>query len=289
MTDWPYGGRRMRFGLLTQPGSSWPELTEQWREAEDLGVDTAWVIDHFVGPEARPDTWYFEGWTMLAGLAALTSRIRLGVMVTGNTYRNPALLAKQAVTVDHISGGRLELGLGAGFDEREHKAYGFAFPSPGERVDMLAEAVEVITTLQASERSDYTGEYYRLDNAVFEPKPLQSPRLPLTIGATHPRMLALTARYADYWNTRLPAAEAAPLCRALDDHCRDLSRAPATLLRSVLPREDVFTSLDAVRRLVDDYRAIGFTDFVFLRPTDPGQLSVMRQAATDLFPQLRAG
>jgi F420-dependent oxidoreductase-like protein len=277
----------LRFGLLTEPALPWPELVSHWQEAERLGFDTAWVIDHFMslgGPDDRP---YYEGWTLLAGLAAVTTRIRLGVMVTGNTYRNPALLAKQAVTVDHISGGRLELGLGAGWAEREHAAYGFDFPGPRERVDRFAEAVEVVTRLQREERSTFTGRYYRLEDAPFEPKPLQTPRLPLMVGAKGPRMLALTAHYADFWNTRRSPEEAGELSRALDEHCRAIGRDPSTLVRSVLPAVDVFTSLDAARRLVDDYRANGFTDFVFVRPTDPDQIAVMRRAATDLFPSLR--
>jgi F420-dependent oxidoreductase-like protein len=277
----------LRFGLLTEPALPWPRLVQQWQEAEQLGFDTAWVIDHFMSLGEREDEPYYEGWTLLAGLAALTSRIRLGVMVTGNTYRNPALLAKQAVTVDHISAGRLELGLGAGWSEREHVAYGYDFPGPRERVDRFAEAVELISRLQREERSSFAGRYYRLSDAPFEPKPLQSPRLPLMVGAKGPRMLAVTAQYADAWNTRRPPDYAAELSRQLDELCRAIGRDPATLVRSVLPAVDVFTSLDAVHNLIDDYRGYGFTDFVFVRPTDPLQESVLRLAATDLFPALR--
>jgi F420-dependent oxidoreductase-like protein len=276
----------LRFGLLTEPALPWPELAAQWQEAEELGFDTAWVADHFMSYGEREDRPYYEGWTLLAGLAAVTSRIRLGVMVTGNTYRNPALLMKQAVTVDHISGGRLELGLGAGWDEREHAAYGFDFPGPRERVDRFAEAVEVVTRLQRETRSTFSGRYYRLQDAPFEPKPLQSPRLPLMVGAKGPRMLAVTAHYADLWNTRRPPDEAAELSRALDDHCRAIGRDPATLVRSVLPAVDVFTSVDDVRRLVEAYCAHGFSDFVFVRPTDPTQIAVMRETATTLLPTL---
>jgi F420-dependent oxidoreductase-like protein len=277
----------LRFGILTEPALPWPRLVEHWQEAEQLGFETGWVIDHFMSSGEREDKPYYEGWTLLAGLAAVTSRIRLGVMVTGNTYRNPALLAKQAVTVDHISDGRLELGLVAGWDEREHAAYGFDFPGPGERVDRFAEALEVLSRLQSSKRSDFDGRFYRLQDAPFEPKSLQSPRLPLMVGAKGSRMLALTARYADLWNTRKPADQAGELCRQLDEQCRAIGRDPSTLVRSVLPAVDVFTSLDAVRRLVDDYRAQGFTDFVFIRPADADQETVMREAATSLLPELR--
>ncbi len=277
----------LRFGLLTEPALPWPELACQWEEAEQLGFDTAWVIDHFMSAGDRDDRPYYESWTLLAGLAAVTTRIRLGVMVTGNTYRNPALLAKQAVTVDHISGGRLELGLGAGWAEREHAAYGFDFPGPRERVDRFAEALEVVNRLQRETRSTFNGRYYRLEDAPFEPKPLQTPRLPLMVGAKGPRMLALTAHYADLWNTRRPADEAGELSRALDEHCRAIGRDPSTLVRSVLPAVDVFTSVDDVRRLVEAYRAHGFSDFVFTRPTDPAQITVMRESATTLLPTLR--
>jgi F420-dependent oxidoreductase-like protein len=269
---------------VTEQAHPWPRLVERWQEAEELGFDTAWVIDHLMSDQDRP---YYEAWTLLAGLAAVTTRIRLGVMVTGNTYRNPALLAKEAVTVDHISGGRLELGLGAGWWEREHDAYGYDFPGPGELVDRLDEAVRIIEELQRNERTTFEGRYYRLDDAPFTPKPIQQPRLPLLIGGRRPRMLRLVARYADGWNTRRPVEEAAEMSRRLDEHCREIGRDPATLVRSVLPAIDVFTSLDDVRNLVDAYAEIGFTDFVFVRPDDPDQEAVMRQAATEVFPAIR--
>lgn len=288
MTDWPYADRRQRFGLLTEPAVPWPELVEQWREAERLGFDSAWVIDHLIASddEQKP---YFEAWTMLAGLAASTSRLRLGVMVTSNTFRNPAVLAKQATTVDHISGGRLELGLGAGWYEREHTAFGLDFPGPGELVARFGEALQVIEALQTTERADFDGTHYRLDDAVFVPKPVQRPRLPWLIGAKGPRMLALVARHADTWNTRRPPDEAAELSARLDDECRAIGRDPASLIRSVLPAVDVFTSLGDLRALIDAYRVHGFTEFVFVRPSAPEQLEVMRQATTELFPGLRAG
>ena len=132
----------LRFGIVLGQRAPWPELAERAREVEALGFDSLYVVDHFYGLRDVEDPTH-EAYTILAGFALVTERVRLGVMVCGNTYRNPAFLLKQAVTVDHMSGGRVDFGVGAGWLEREHEAYGFPFPAAGERVDMFAEALEV--------------------------------------------------------------------------------------------------------------------------------------------------
>jgi alkanesulfonate monooxygenase SsuD/methylene tetrahydromethanopterin reductase-like flavin-dependent oxidoreductase (luciferase family) len=139
--------RPIRLGVVTEQAPPWARVIGQWQEIEALGFDSAWLTDHFMtrGDEDAP---IFEGWTALAALAMATNRIRIGLMVTGNTYRHPSVLAKQAVTVDHISGGRLGLGLGAGWWEREHEAYGFDFPGPGELVGRFAETLDLLEQLQ---------------------------------------------------------------------------------------------------------------------------------------------
>lgn len=278
----------MRFGIVSGTRKGFPELVQRWQEAEALGFDTVWVTDHFItgdepGQDLEP---ILEAWTAIAGLAMATSTIRFGVMVTGNTYRNPALLAKQAVTVDHISNGRLILGVGAGWWEREHAAYGYDFPGNRELVDRFGEALEIITRLQEDERATVNGRYYWVDDAPFEPKPIQRPHIPLLVGASGPRMLRLAATYADEWNTRGPVDDVAPRLRALDDACREVGRDPKEIVRSIWPWGDPWTSLDDVQQMIAGYRAVGFNELVFAWPGDEN-VEVMRQFARDVMPGLR--
>ena len=190
----------LRFGICTDQNLPWPTLVERWRYFERLGFDSIWDCDHYIQP-SRPTGPYFEGWTLLAGLAAMTERIRIGVLVSCNTFRHPALLAKEAVTVDHISNGRLELGLGAGWYRPEHEQYGIPFPANAELVGRFTEAVEVIDALMRDEVVSYEGRYYQLREAAFRPGPIQRPRPPLTLGAHGPKMLGIVARHADAWNS----------------------------------------------------------------------------------------
>ena len=269
----------LRIGIGTGNRLPFPELAGMWREIEELGFDSAWVVDHFLAGQDEL-TPYFEAWTLIAALSQQTSRIRFGIMVSGNTYRNPALVAKQAVTIDHASGGRVELGIGAGWWEREHAAYGYDFPAKRELVDRFQEALELLASLQTQPRTDYHGRYYQMDDAPFEPKPVQRPHIPLVVGSFGPRMLALTAKHADIWNTRGPVEQVAERSRLLDEKCRAIGRDPKSLKRSVWPFEHPFTSLDNVLRVVAAYRAEGFTDFIFSWPPDE-YVDVMRQFARE--------
>ena len=189
-------------------------------------------------PDGPPNHPCLEAWTLLAALAERTSRIRLGVLVTSNTFRHPAVLLKEAVTVDHISGGRLILGLGAGWHADEHRRYGIALPEPAHRVDRFAEAVELICLLMAGERTTYAGQHYQLDDAPLEPRPVQVPRIPILIAAHRPRMLRLAARYSDQWDTFAAMPETATegvetgiadRIQFLDKACRDIGRDPAEI------------------------------------------------------------
>ena len=278
----------MRFGIVSGTRKPFPELVQRWQEAEALGFDTVWVTDHFItGEEPEQDLEpIFEAWTAIAALAMTTTTIRFGVMVTGNTYRNPALLAKQAATVDHISNGRLILGVGAGWWEREHAAYGYDFPSNRELVDRFEEALEIMTRLQEDERATVKGRYYWVDDAPFEPKPVQRPHIPLLIGASGPRMLRLTAKYADEWNTRGPLDQVAPRLHALDEACRAIGRDPGEILRSIWPHGDPWTSAEDVRTMVAGYREVGFNELVFAWPGGDN-VEVMRQFAREVMPGLR--
>jgi F420-dependent oxidoreductase-like protein len=264
----------------------WPELLARTRETEALGFDGLFLVDHFYGLVDVDDPTH-EGYTMLAALAPFTQRLRLGILVSGNTYRNPALLLKQAVTVDHISGGRVDFGVGAGWTEREHEAYGFPFPSARERVDRFAEALEIWDLLQTQERTTYEGRHYQLLDAPFQPKPLQSPHLPLLIGGSGPRMLRLAARHADMWNMVGTPEEVAVGNERLDAACLAEGRDPATLVRAVSPRINLLASLDAFVEGVAAYRAAGMRDIHLPWPRTEAEVPVLRQVAREVIPGLR--
>ena len=190
----------MKLGVIVSPAAGWSysQLQDLARAAEKSGFASFWVSDHFFGgPGGTPDRNCLEAWTLLAALARDTTTIRLGVLVAAVQYRNPALQAKMAASVDHISGGRLEFGVGAGWKEDEYRAYGYDFPSPGDRVDQLREGLEITRRLWQDDRATYHGKHYRIDDAVCAPKPTQRPRPPIWIGGAGPRVMRLAASYAD--------------------------------------------------------------------------------------------
>jgi F420-dependent oxidoreductase-like protein len=194
---------RIRFGIQTgQQFASWEEIVRIWQRAEVLGYDTAWTYDHFVAVMMDPFDPCLEAWSCLAALAVHTRRIRIGALVTGNTYRHPAILAKIATTVDVISGGRLEFGIGAGWYEPEHTMFGLHFGSARERCERLDEALTVIRALWHDAQAHVAGRHYQLQAAVAEPKPVQQPHPPITIaGAGEKRLLPVVARHADAWSS----------------------------------------------------------------------------------------
>jgi F420-dependent oxidoreductase-like protein len=211
------------------------ELRSLWRRLDDAGVDWISVWDHlYEAPPAGGTIDHFEAVATLGALAADTRHARLGCLVFCVAYRNPGLLAKAAMTIDHISGGRFELGLGAGWHQWEAEAYGYDFPGAGRRLDMLEEAVPLIRSLLTEPRTTHSGTYFRTENASCLPAPLQS-RLPIWVGGTgERRTLRIAARYADGWN----AAYVSPdryrhLMAVLDDHCQSSGRDPATIRRTV--------------------------------------------------------
>ena len=279
-----------RFGLfISQQYHDWPSLVEHFQLAEELGFDYAWVYDHFISMRDGIMGPTMEAWTLLAGLAAATSRIGLGTMVTGNTYRPPALLAKQVVTVDHISNGRAILGVGAGWHEGEHEMFGIPFPSAGERVERFHEALQIFRQLTSQERTTFVGRHYQIKDAPFEPKPVQ-PQIPLLIGTKGSRMLRLTARYADIWDansapTDPTEGDAAAKWRELAGYCRAIGRDPESLRRSIWSRTAI-QSEDEFRRFVTGYQAHGFTDFSFTlaRGMD---LNTVRRIGETIVPELR--
>ena len=189
----------MRFSFWPTPSLPFEETLRLTRHAEDTGWDGIWLADHFMPNAPDTSTPWPEAWTTLAALSSQLSRVRLGTLVTGNTYRHPAVLAKMAATVDHISGGRLVLGLGSGWQENEHNQYGIEFDTFKERLAKLDEACQVIKSLFTETSTTFDGQYYQLREASLEPKPVQSP-LPWMIGGGGEKVtLKITAKYADEW------------------------------------------------------------------------------------------
>src|SRR5437016_13247786 len=190
----------LRFGLKASgQGISIEDLRTVWRLADESGFDHLWDFDHLasIGP-AGPDRPVYEGWALQAAMAEATQRVRSGCMVTGNTYRHPVVLAKLAVTVDHLSGGRLELGIGAAWNEIEHAMYGIE--GLDHRVGRLSESLQILTSLFTQEKTTFDGRYYKFKDAIANPKPLQKPHPPFWIGASGETTLRLVARHGDVWN-----------------------------------------------------------------------------------------
>jgi F420-dependent oxidoreductase-like protein len=280
----------VRFGIVTDQNQPWPTLLERWQLFEQLGFDSAWDCDHFVQP-SRPTGPYFEAWTLLAGLAALTSRIRVGVLVSSNTFRHPSLLAKEALTVDHISNGRLDLGVGAGWYEPEHPMFGLELWPPAERVDRFEEAVQLLDGWLSNEVTSFHGRYYQLAEAPTRPRPLQQPRPPFVLGGHRPRMLRIAARYADTWNSFGTVEEMRERNERLNMECDRIGRNPHEIVRSLygwaamLP-SDPWASVQAFRDMVGSYAEAGVNEFLIDQPR-PEQQAVLEQVAAEVLPSLR--
>jgi probable F420-dependent oxidoreductase len=265
------------------------ELKAVWRNADQAGFDHLWAFDHLatIG-EGGPDRPIFEGWTLLGAMATATSHVRIGLNVTGNTYRNPALLAKIATTVDHLSDGRLEFGIGAAWAEIEHRMYGIA--GLDHRVGRLSESLQIFQGLWTRERLTFEGRYYTMLDAIHNPKPVQKPYPPIWIGAGGEIMLKLVARHADVWNPTGPRAESRQgiqeMWAEIVGHCERIGRDPATIRRAAnlrargLPPEQV---VERVASLIE----IGMTEFMVgvYGPTAPRQVEVLAEKA---LPRVRA-
>jgi F420-dependent oxidoreductase-like protein len=286
---------RVRFGVQTpNQFTTYDEIRSVWEEAEALGYDTAFVFDHFIPIFAQDaDGPCLEGWTLLAALAERTKRLRIGVLVTGNTYRYPAVLAKMAATVDHISGGRLILGMGAGWFELEHTAYGIPFYTLGERARRVVEAVKVVKQLFTEKRVTFDGRYYDLKDAPFEPKAVQKPHPPILIGGMGPKVMQpLAARHADIWHMFTQGddpVEAKGINDRFDAICRRVGRDPSEVERAIFLRQASLISqpADAVKKRIEGYVASGVGHFILsLRP--PFDRELLRAFAKDILPAFRA-
>jgi F420-dependent oxidoreductase-like protein len=229
----------LKFGVaMSQGNTTWPDLLDLWRELDrDPNLDYLWLVDHFVpgqGTAMGADGPHLEGWTAIAALAQATERVRLGILVTGNTYRHPSVLAKMATPVDHISNGRLEFGLGGAWHEYEHEVFGIPFHTVRERLARLDEAAHLIKLLWTEQRPKFEGKYYQLHEPPYNPPNIQQPHPPLLIGGGgEKRTLRTVARYADACNVSGTPEEVRHKFEVLDQHCRDIGRDPSTIRRTM--------------------------------------------------------
>ena len=224
----------MRFGAAFWiQRTDWPGLRDACLAAERAGWDTIWLDDHLLSDEASPDDPKLEGWGPLHAVASVTSRARLGLLVSSTTFRNPGLIAKLATTIDHVSGGRAVLGLGGGWFDREHEAFGIDFGSGfGERLDRLDEATMLVRRLLDGERVTHRGRFSEMTDALCEPRPVQ-PRLPILIGGSgKTKTLRTTARYADVWNAYGSPERFEELGAVLKERCAEVGRDPASIERT---------------------------------------------------------
>lgn len=222
----------MRFSLWPSSAQPWSEILAVTQHVERTGWDGAWLADHFMPFTEDARGPMHECFTGLAALAAGVPRIRIGSIVAGNTYRHPAVLAKQAATIDHIAGGRMVLGIGAGWQENEHVAYGIEFSTVKGRLDRLEEACAIITSLMANDRTNHDGRHYRITDAPLDPKPVQA-HMPLLVGGGgEKRTMRIAARYADEWNIWGTPDLLAQKGAVLAKHCAEIDRDPATIAHS---------------------------------------------------------
>ena len=246
-------------------GGAYAEMRDAWLEADRLGFDTGWGHDHLLNQNdiARPED---EGWTVLTALLVQSRRIRGGLMVTANTFRHPAVLAKIATTVDVVSGGRLEVGLGAGWFEEEHRQYGLTLPPIGERMRRLEESCQILEALWTEPRATVEGKYYQIREAFHEPKPVQRPHPPLVIGTSGERVgLRIAARHAQTWNmARATPAEFGRKSALLDQYCSEIGRDPAEIERSIQFLPDAMRG--DVAALARDFIGAGATHLIFSVP-----------------------
>jgi len=311
--------RPIHFGIQTaHQVASIEDLIKLWQDAESWGYDSLWLNDHFMqfGKEDGPA---YDAWTLLAALAEKTAKVRLGILVTDNLFRNPAVLTKMATTVDILSKGRLEMGIGGGWFQREHQAYGIAFPSGKERIERLEEALQVIRALWTQDEANFNGRYYQLVKAPFTPKPAQKPYPPITIGGQGEKWtLPLVARYADKWS--LPAGftpeRAAEKIKQLEKACakekRDCSgmdKSYQTFLvfspeqakidqavqqltrfyKNMTPDEArrtiiAGTSSEEIKKQIQEFADAGITHFIFTVRSQPYDREGLRRFAQEVIP-----
>jgi alkanesulfonate monooxygenase SsuD/methylene tetrahydromethanopterin reductase-like flavin-dependent oxidoreductase (luciferase family) len=260
-----------------------------WRIGDQGGFDHIWPFDHLLALGPDPTAPIFDGWTVLGTMAAITKRARIGLNVTGNLYRHPGLMAKIAVTVDHLSNGRLEFGIGTAWNEPEFTQFGLPFPTAGDRVTMLDESLRAMKLLWTEPRATYRGRFYQLKDAIAEPKPVQRPHPPIWIGSKGQRMLRLTARHADVWHANAGTfEESVALSNDLDGYCARAGREAASVRRSISLRLTTPDETLGKAKLAID---AGFTELLVMTGGVQPQSADPRKRAEEaaaLLPRLRA-
>ncbi|HEY2601001.1 MAG TPA: LLM class F420-dependent oxidoreductase [Thermoleophilaceae bacterium] len=277
-------GDRIRFGIHAGPqNATFDELLELWQRADELDYDWMSVFDHFMPIFGDPEGGCFEGVSLMAALAAHTTKIRCGILVTGVTYRHPAVAANMAATIDHISHGRCEYGVGAAWFEKEHDQYGIPFPRIGVRMDMLDEACHVMRGLWTQERFSFEGKHYQLSDAQMDPKPVQE-HLPLVIGGSgEKRTLRIVAEHADVWNTAYGDMDVFKhKLDVLSQHCTDVGRDPADIRVSVTMRAALAEDEAGVADRRRELEAAGPSQFTYA-------IGTPEQVVEQLKPWVEAG
>jgi len=294
----------LRFQVLTLPNASWSTLLERYTRIEELGFDLAGMADHFVDWTNPPSPW-FELWTLAGAVAAKTSRLRLSTCVAQIPLRNPAMFARQALSVEHISSGRIELGLGLGLtSDPSYAMMGIPNWDNKERVARFGEYVEIVDQLLRNEVTSYEGKFYRIEAAVMNPRPLQKPRPPIMIAAMGPVMLKMAARHADIWNSLSfvedfdeQMEETRSRIAQIDEHCATIGRDPQSLRRSYLMFDAsarhsggmmrCYESESIFSDMVQSVLELGITDIGMYYPMREEQLPMFEKIATEVIPALR--
>jgi len=296
---------QLRFSVLVLPNVHWPEFLRRCRQVEDLGFDAIGLADHLVDWAGGQAPWY-ELWSQLSAIAMATTRIRLATLVAQIPLRNPALFALQALTADHISGGRLDLGLGIGLPiDPSYRMMGIENWTAKERVARFGEYVDLVDQLLTSDTVSYRGRYYQTDAAALAPRPVQSPRPPIIIAAMGTVMLGHAARHADIWNSlsfaetfEAQIEETRQRIAAVDARCAVIGRDPASLRRSYLMFDPAarsrggmiryYESEETFTRMVQQVIALGIPEVVLYYPMLDRQMPMLERIARDVLPALKA-
>ncbi|MHA2009305.1 MAG: LLM class flavin-dependent oxidoreductase [Promethearchaeota archaeon] len=294
--------QEIRFGVMTVQILPWEKEAERWRLIESLGFDSLWLADHFTDPFNNTGHW-FESWTLLASLAVVTERIRIGTLVNSMPLRRPAVLARQILTVDHISQGRLEIGLGTGGrGDPVHSMLGITDWTGKERVNRFKEQIEIINKLLRQSVSNYEGKYYKLTEATMNPETIQKPRPPITIAAMGDAMLKVAAQYADTWNSfgsndwytsgEKLFENTKKRVKLVEKYCDEIGRDPTTLRHSILFYSKygraIVNSTDLFAKVITQYKEIGIDEFILHFPySDSENIQKLTQIAKEVIPGLK--
>lgn len=297
-------GEKLRVGVITIQNAPWKDLVRRWKFIDSTEFDNLWVADHFTHWNKKHMP-FFECWTTLCGMACATSKIRIGTAVTNMQWRHPAWLAKQALTVDHMSNGRLDLGLGAGgSSDLEHSMTGIDVLPPARRVERFEEYLEIVDQLLRKPVTTYHGRYFHLDGAIVEPDPIQKPRPPIHIGANGPRMLRITAKFADAWNMLGDIAALGETLERLkernallDEYCTEIGRDPGELRRTfgvyeseamhTIGKMRIYEDLDLLEDVIGELLAAGVTGIFVPYPFDKEDVPNFEIFAEEILPELK--